>query len=682
MKKYDYIKKATSKLRNGEQKASIEAELFDHMDEKKKRYIDIGYDEERAAQIAEEAMGDGDEISEQLFEQEMGRNKRLRNIIDLVIYVVTILMISSFGFIEYASISSFILFEISSLFVVIVLVIIIYTSIRKDMVNPFITTFASFIVADKIAGYLSYNASISERFIKAILITYIILYSLVNLIMAIKVKYLRYRKKDIIIGKILRAEHSLIIILFVVLMLVVGYNTVANYQSNIDEKAAQLTETQEIFVDNIDKLNNADNLTKTAEELFGKEICSDELAYRNNIDRIVVLQNDEIEKSIEITNSIQNPFFIGYIKNNKTFSEYFIPIFSDTSNLEINADTKLSDMPLPANIRFRQSDEGSYIYFSYSTEDLNRFDSFDFKIPFALFMYSEELDDFVLAETSLKHEREKLILNTEQSLLLDNAFTEGELFLNSKKNLYNVSRLKNCKLDTVYRIDMGRFLFNVNKQGYIINSSLNDGTSIFAEIKEHNARIILQSDDCFGKYSTDELKKRSMTPEGYDSYLNRDTKWYENIDTSDAEVSENYRDKHMEMLNALKDAAKDCKTLDEYIDAFSSSYYADSRALTDSFLYESGVYSFTDQEYYYLSLVRQLDINDVNEDEDEDSYAQLHMDIMYKPDDELRKLKYSTQWFESSDIAGMNNKIRSSKEYKLLADREIERVDIYFDGTD
>lgn len=62
----DYLKDATSKIFNFKEKQKVEFELTDHILKQKAFNEEIGYDSERAEEMAVERMGEGSEIAEQL----------------------------------------------------------------------------------------------------------------------------------------------------------------------------------------------------------------------------------------------------------------------------------------------------------------------------------------------------------------------------------------------------------------------------------------------------------------------------------------------------------------------------------------------------------------------------------------------------------------------------------------
>lgn len=66
MKNDNYIDRVLSHIHSKHRKNEIEPELFDHIDENKKFFSEIGYDENAAAENADSKMGDADIVGEQL----------------------------------------------------------------------------------------------------------------------------------------------------------------------------------------------------------------------------------------------------------------------------------------------------------------------------------------------------------------------------------------------------------------------------------------------------------------------------------------------------------------------------------------------------------------------------------------------------------------------------------------
>ena len=66
MREINYVKRVLAHIDSKRQRRIAEAELSDHILFNKEFLTEIGYDEERAFQMAEEKMGDADIVGEQL----------------------------------------------------------------------------------------------------------------------------------------------------------------------------------------------------------------------------------------------------------------------------------------------------------------------------------------------------------------------------------------------------------------------------------------------------------------------------------------------------------------------------------------------------------------------------------------------------------------------------------------
>lgn len=86
---YKYIETVLSHIKRDRNKRLIEYELFDHIDEHQKFFEEIGYDEFKSIEKAEERMGDADIVGEQ-FKARMKHRKTVNIIITIMILAVTI----------------------------------------------------------------------------------------------------------------------------------------------------------------------------------------------------------------------------------------------------------------------------------------------------------------------------------------------------------------------------------------------------------------------------------------------------------------------------------------------------------------------------------------------------------------------------------------------------------------
>lgn len=84
-------------------------------------------------------------------------------------------------------------------------------------------------------------------------------------------------------------------------------------------------------------------------------------------------------------------------------------------------------------------------------------------------------------------------------------------------------------------------------------------------------------------------------------------------------------------------------------------------------LFETGVFSFTCDELYYFSLVRQYEAEG-------EGYNQIHVDVIYPPSSKISEFSRA-DWVENVDE--FKQKVLSSEEYSILKDEPIYKLDIY-----
>ena len=82
---------------------------------------------------------------------------------------------------------------------------------------------------------------------------------------------------------------------------------------------------------------------------------------------------------------------------------------------------------------------------------------------------------------------------------------------------------------------------------------------------------------------------------------------------------------------------------------------------------QSGVFSFTCDELYYFSLVRQYEAEG-------EGYNQIHVDVIYPPSSKISEFSRA-DWAEN--VAEFKQKVLSSEEYSILKDEPIYKLDIY-----
>lgn len=119
----------------------------------------------------------------------------------------------------------------------------------------------------------------------------------------------------------------------------------------------------------------------------------------------------------------------------------------------------------------------------------------------------------------------------------------------------------------------------------------------------------------------------------------------------------------------LKNAIIDGMNIDEIISTFEKWYQPIDEV--DSLLFETGTFDFAGEKLFYFSLAKQFP-------NDEEEYFQVHIDILYEPDSENKKLS-NTFWDETGDE--IINYIKNSKEYKYAQNHKYTKIEIYADET-
>lgn len=110
-------------------------------------------------------------------------------------------------------------------------------------------------------------------------------------------------------------------------------------------------------------------------------------------------------------------------------------------------------------------------------------------------------------------------------------------------------------------------------------------------------------------------------------------------------------------------------SIDEIIGAFEKWYRPMEEE--DALLFETGTFRFTGEKLFYFSLTKQFPSED-------DEYYQIHMDILYTPDDENKKFS-GTFWDETGDE--IMNYIKNSDEYEYAQRHKYKKIEIYMDET-
>ncbi len=127
-----------------------------------------------------------------------------------------------------------------------------------------------------------------------------------------------------------------------------------------------------------------------------------------------------------------------------------------------------------------------------------------------------------------------------------------------------------------------------------------------------------------------------------------------------------------EFLKCLKTQAGRKKKLWKLADAFENMCRMPGSAEEEMLLFETGIFDFTGEPLFYFSLVRQFPNH-------EGEYMQLHLDVMFLPDQKNRNL-CGCFWEEESEEAFFDN-VRKSEAFLLLKDETAKKVRIYLEET-
>lgn len=126
----------------------------------------------------------------------------------------------------------------------------------------------------------------------------------------------------------------------------------------------------------------------------------------------------------------------------------------------------------------------------------------------------------------------------------------------------------------------------------------------------------------------------------------------------------------MDILTFLNENITTKTPLSEILDVFCK--MCEVELPESQLLFETGVFSFTCDEQYYFSLVRQYEAEN-------DGYNQIHIDVIYPPTNRISDLS-RTDWIENVDE--FKKTVLLSNEYSILKDEPIYKIDIYDEGTE
>lgn len=130
----------------------------------------------------------------------------------------------------------------------------------------------------------------------------------------------------------------------------------------------------------------------------------------------------------------------------------------------------------------------------------------------------------------------------------------------------------------------------------------------------------------------------------------------------------------MNICERLKTSYNASMSLEQLDDAFGNAFSdANSEEYPElMFLFETGIFHFTGEKMFYFTLTGQYESSD-------DEYCQIHMDILYPPDDNNKNYKVC-EWVED-DISCFIKFVKDSPVFAQMKNAGIFSVEIYEDET-
>lgn len=128
-----------------------------------------------------------------------------------------------------------------------------------------------------------------------------------------------------------------------------------------------------------------------------------------------------------------------------------------------------------------------------------------------------------------------------------------------------------------------------------------------------------------------------------------------------------------DLVEYLKNKITSETSLRDIVDAFEA--MCQISLDEDWLLFETGTYTFTGEPQFYFSLVRQFP----HEDEENDEYYQLHVNVLFPPTHDNKKYNEAT-W--NMDIEGsIFEYVRESEVFNDVKNDKYTSIEIYLDET-
>jgi len=143
-------------------------------------------------------------------------------------------------------------------------------------------------------------------------------------------------------------------------------------------------------------------------------------------------------------------------------------------------------------------------------------------------------------------------------------------------------------------------------------------------------------------------------------------------DKADKKAGRTQQDRMAELLKSLKTETGRKKKLVKLVDAFENMCKISIDSEEEMLLFETGIFDFTGERMFYFSLARQFPNG-------EGEYFQLHLDVMYQPDQQNSRFCESI-WDEDLE-ENFFDFVRNSEAYQLLRERSAKKIHVYLDET-
>ena len=386
MKNYKYITTVLSHITNKREKDKIEYELYDHLDEKEKWFEQCGFDEDAAADKADDSMGDGDVVGEQL--EAVSKSKTAVNVASGILFALCLIMpmaILIFAVAEYIDLVRLVFAtDVITLSILILLnAASLFFGVKYNRVlNLVSATFLTLPAFYGLKGFvinLSYGLPV-QAYIRGtfehtkhqnllfvfnllfVVLTAVALAAAIEAsIIIVKTRQLKNTRTHLKIKAIIKAFAAVLLIASVVITPATLISSAKSEQAicnEIDEINARITDNAGEFA----KCTNLDDLQDWAERNIGDLLYS-EAAYDNDDDynsivyysktsfaTIDLVENKDGTLSVNTYLYYDDEYFLGTIDRNSA---------DKIEAFEKSKDKKLSDAPFAAYLFLSKYNNGN-----------------------------------------------------------------------------------------------------------------------------------------------------------------------------------------------------------------------------------------------------------------------------------------------------------------------------------